>query len=70
METSPIRAATESLALFFREKADAGNVPLNAIEEAGVLRLMQQAQLESLPTAFTPNFKSGGNLSNPQSNVG
>ncbi|GAA5994448.1 hypothetical protein JCM5350_007038 [Sporobolomyces pararoseus] len=46
--------ATEELARFFKEKAERGEEGLTAIEQAGVMHLMQQAQ--SVPTAFTPNF--------------
>ncbi|GAA5895716.1 uncharacterized protein JCM6883_001597 [Sporobolomyces salmoneus] len=49
-------AANEELARFFREKAERGEEGLTAIEHAGVMHLMQQAQ--SIPTAFTPNFAS------------
>ncbi|SCV70327.1 BQ2448_1721 [Microbotryum intermedium] len=57
-ERSPPGRANEELARFFREKADRGDEPLTAIEQAGVLHLMQQAKAENLPTAFTPNFRS------------
>ncbi|GAA6054296.1 hypothetical protein JCM3770_001420 [Rhodotorula araucariae] len=51
--------ATQELARFFQDKAERGEDRLSAIEQAGVLQLMQQAQNEpALPTAFTPNFRS------------
>ncbi|GAA5990265.1 hypothetical protein JCM11641_001803 [Rhodosporidiobolus odoratus] len=52
-------SATHELARFFQEKAERGKERLTAIEQAGVMQLMQQAQTEStLPTAFTPNFRN------------
>ncbi|GAA5874925.1 hypothetical protein JCM1840_007152 [Sporobolomyces johnsonii] len=60
--------ATEELARFFAEKAGRGEDGLTAVEQAGVMHLMQQAQAESaIPTAFTPNFRapSPHYLSNP-----
>ncbi|ORY70641.1 hypothetical protein BCR35DRAFT_307947 [Leucosporidium creatinivorum] len=60
---SPPGRATAELARFFREKADRGDEPLTAIEQAGVFALMQQAQAESLPTAFTPRFEGRGSSS-------
>ncbi|GAA5879742.1 hypothetical protein JCM16303_004157 [Sporobolomyces ruberrimus] len=53
--------ATEELARFFREKAERGEEGLTAVEQAGVMHLMQHAQ--SVPTAFTPNFASNLNAS-------
>ncbi|GAA6013984.1 hypothetical protein JCM11491_003477 [Sporobolomyces phaffii] len=55
--------ATEELARFFREKAERGEEGLTAIEQAGVMHLMQQAQ--SVPTAFTPNFANTSNTFSP-----
>ncbi|SGY14904.1 BQ5605_C013g07160 [Microbotryum silenes-dioicae] len=57
-ERSAPGRANEELARFFRDKADRGDEPLTAIEQAGVLHLVQQAKAENLPTAFTPNFGS------------
>ncbi|BGP09154.1 hypothetical protein JCM10049v2_005009 [Rhodotorula toruloides] len=48
--------ATHELARFFQEKASRGDEHLTAVEQAGVLQLMQRAQ--NVPTAFTPNFHS------------
>ncbi|GEM08951.1 hypothetical protein Rt10032_c06g2968 [Rhodotorula toruloides] len=48
--------ATHELARFFQEKASRGDEHLTAVEQAGVLQLMQRAQ--DVPTAFTPNFRS------------
>lgn len=42
---SPPGRATEELARFFRDKADRGDEPLSAIEQAGVFALMQQGEL-------------------------
>ncbi|GAA5924256.1 hypothetical protein JCM1841_006887 [Sporobolomyces salmonicolor] len=60
--------AAEELARFWAEKAGRGEDGLTAVEQAGVMHLMQQAQAESpIPTAFTPNFRapSPQYLSNP-----
>ncbi|BGP33148.1 hypothetical protein JCM10296v2_004937 [Rhodotorula toruloides] len=48
--------ATHELARFFQEKASRGDEHLTAVEQAGILQLMQRAQ--KVPTAFTPNFRS------------
>lgn len=85
-QRSPQGRANEELARFFKEKAERGDEPLTAVEQAGVFHLMQQgvfsgkranvkslqltetsrkAQTESVPTAFTPQFKS----LQPHSNV-
>lgn len=40
--------ATEELARFFREKAERGEEGLSAIEQAGVMHLMQQGEIRSL----------------------
>lgn len=44
----PAGRATEELARFFREKADRGDEPLTAVEQAGVFALMQQGEFLSL----------------------
>lgn len=44
---SPPGRANEELARFFREKADRGDEPLTAIEQAGVFHLMQQGEWRS-----------------------
>ncbi|GAA5942204.1 hypothetical protein JCM3775_001351 [Rhodotorula graminis] len=60
--------ATQELARFFQDKADRGEDRLSAVEQAGVFQLMQRAQAESsLPTAFTPNFRSASALPPAQS---
>ncbi|GAA5825220.1 hypothetical protein JCM11251_006150 [Rhodosporidiobolus azoricus] len=52
-------SATHELARFWQEKAQRGEEHLTAVEQAGVMQLMQQAQTEAtLPTAFTPNFRT------------
>lgn len=40
--------ATEELARFFREKAERGEEGLTAVEQAGVMHLMQQGELSEL----------------------
>ncbi|BGP17359.1 hypothetical protein JCM10213_003403 [Rhodosporidiobolus nylandii] len=62
-----LSSATHELARFFQEKAERGEEHLTPVEQAGVLQLMQQAQTEStLPTAFTPNFRT---ISPPRANL-
>ncbi|BGP41364.1 hypothetical protein JCM10450v2_005405 [Rhodotorula kratochvilovae] len=64
--------ATQELARFFQDKAERGEDHLSAVEQAGVLQLMQQSQTEAaLPTAFTPKFRSSqpAFLSQPASQV-
>lgn len=42
MEASPPGRANQELARFFQEKAEAGDAPLTAFEQAGVYQLLQQ----------------------------
>jgi hypothetical protein len=46
--------ATEELARFFREKAERGEEGLTAIEQAGVMHLMQQGKLFPLTDCCIP----------------
>lgn len=48
---SPPGRATAELARFFREKADRGDEPLTAIEQAGVFALMQQGDYSKLSSS-------------------
>lgn len=49
---SPPGRATEELARFFREKANRGDEPLTAVEQAGVFHLMQQGTPRSYALLF------------------